>query len=231
MFGFNIIDIIAFAIFIFCFMLGIRRGFLRMTFSFLSLLISIYIAWRIHPVVSAFLRDITSLHEALQARIISALGLNEIIENYIQQGEAAVIYHLPLPGALREQLLENNTPIVHRLLGAITLEEYIGSFLAGIALNIIAAVIVFVLAIILTNLISSVLRIISRLPIIRTFDKAGGALAGILIGFIGIWIFVTLYLALFVGFSPSDGEVFNTSLVGQFLYDHDLLLRGFTGVY
>jgi len=226
MFGFNVLDIIAMLVFSFCLVWGVNRGFLRMTFSFVSILVSFYIARALYQPVSAFLKGSTPAYDILKTQIITALGLQEIIENYIQQGETAVLYHLPLPQVVLERLLENNTPSMRIMLGAVTLEDYIGSFLAGIGLNILALLLVFILAIILTNFIARVLRVISKLPIIRSFDRAGGALVGAVIGFLAVWTLVTLYLTLFVGLSQSDGEIFNNSVVGQFLYTRGLLLRG-----
>ena len=226
MFGFNILDILALIVFGFCLMLGIKKGFLRMTFSFISILVSFYIASRLYQPVSDFLKDNTPLYETLKERIISGLGLHEVITSHIQQGEAAVLSNLPLPQVLLERLYENNTPSVRLALGVTTLEDYIGSFLASLCIAIIAVILVFVAAILLTNLIASILKVISKLPIIRGFDKIGGALVGTVIGFFAVWTLITLYITLFVGITASDVAVFNSSQVAQFLYTHGLLLRG-----
>jgi len=227
MLGFNLLDIVAVLAFAFFFFRGANKGFLRMTFSFVSILISLYITRLIYQPVSAFLRDSTPIYELLKTRIISVLGLGELIENYIAQGETAVLNNLPLPQILLRQLSENNTSAMWMTLGVTTLEEYVGSFLAGLCINIIALILVFVVAITLTNIIAGVLDIISKLPIIRTFDKLGGLLIGALIGLFAVWCVVTLYLTLFINLSFSDGSTFNTSIVGQYLYTHGLLLRGF----
>ena len=231
MFGFNIIDIIALIILSGCIMIGAGKGFLRMTFGFLSIIVSFYIARALYRLVGAFLRESTHIYEFLKARIISALGLQEIIENYIQQGEAAVLERLPLPQIVLNMLSENNVPSVRMMPGAVTLEGYIGSFLANICIDIISIVLVFVLAIVLTKFIAGALSIISRLPIIRSFDKVGGVLIGALLGFFVVWALVTLYLTLFVGLSSADGEIFNNSFTGQFLYNRGLLLRGLIYTY
>ena len=226
---FNILDILALILFCLCVMHGIRSGFLRMAFGLLSLMAALYISQRLYPYVGAFLKDNTGIYEAVKTHIISSMGLGDIIENYIAQGEAAILSNLPLPGFMLDMLTENNTPFVRHMLGAYTLEDYIGSFLANIFMNILSAAIVFILLMIIMRSIGGAINIIAKLPIIRSFNKLGGAVAGALIGFVAIWILVTLYLFFFVSISPSDG-IFNNSLVGQFLYDRDLLLRGLTDI-
>lgn len=229
MFDFNILDAVAFFIFLLCLFIGIRKGFLQMTFGFFSLMISVYAARVLYLPVSLFVRESTGLYEVLKGRIISAMGLSYIIEGYIDQGEEIILSRLPLPGVLIDTLAENNIPAVRQALQALTIEDYIGSFLALMGLNIISAAIVFILIMLMMYLAGSVIRLIVKLPVIRTFDKAGGAIAGALIGATAVWIIVTVYLSLFAWVSP-PGDVFGTSLLVQFLYERGLLLRGITDI-
>jgi len=201
-----------------------------MTFGLVSIIIALYIAHRLYPYVGTLLREHTGIYEFIKAHIISTLGLGDIIENYVAQGEAAIVSSLPLPEAILNMLTQNNIPSVRQMLGAHTLEDYIGSFLANIFMNILSAATVFILVIVIMRLIGSAIDIIARLPIIRSFNKLGGALTGALMGCIAIWILVTLYLFFFVGINPSNEGIFNSSLVGQFLYDQGLLLRGLTDI-
>ena len=227
---FNILDILALIVFSLCVLRGIRRGFLRMTFGLLSLLIALYLALSLYPYIGTLLREHTEVYDALKTHTISALGLGDIIENYVAQGEAAILSRLPLPAAILSMLADNNIPSVHQMLGVATLEDYVGSFIANILVNIISAAIVFILVILIMRTISSALRIIARLPVIRSFDKLGGAAAGALMGLVAVWILITLYLFFFAGVNPANEEIFNNSTVGQFLYDRGLLLRGLTDI-
>ena len=210
---FNMLDIIALVLFCLCFLIGLRRGLFRMIFSFLSLLIAFFIARGLYLPVSSFLRENTGIYNALKERIIAALGLSDIIDRYIQQGEEVILSHLPLPQSLVDMLVENNIPTVRSALSALTLEDYIGSFLANIALNILSMIFVFILAMIIMQIIASALHLIVKLPLIRSFDKAGGALIGVLIGFVAVWLLVTI--SMFI-----SHELVYFSLVGQFFLDY-----------
>jgi len=228
--AFNILDILALIVFSFCVFRGIRKGLFRMAFSLLSIMIALYIARILYPHVGSLLREHTGIYEAARAHIISTLRLRDIIERYIQQGETVVLSHLPLPGIILDMLIENNTLSIRQSLGVTTLEGFIGSFLANIFMNILSAIIVFILVLVIMRFIGSTLDIIARLPFIKSFNKLGGAVTGAFVGFVAIWILVTLYLFFFVGISPLNEEIFNNSFVGQFLYDSGLLLRGLTDI-
>jgi len=227
MIGFNVLDIVTVIVFVSCLVIGIGKGFLRMTFSFVSILVSLYIARAIHQPISVFLRESTPIYEALKAQIILRLGIQEVIESYIHQGESVVLSRLSLPQVVIDRLAENNTPLIRMMMGVTTLEDYIGSFLTNMSINIISLVLVFVAAIILTNLIANVLELISRLPVIRTFDRLGGFLVGALVGSFAVWAIVTLYITLFASMGWFDWEVFNGSYAGQFLYEHGFLVLRF----
>ena len=225
--GYSILDIVAAMVFLLSVLIGAGKGFLRMTFSFVRILISCWIAWAIYQPVSMFLRESTPIYEFLKERIVLSLNVYEAIENYIHQGESAVLSSLPLPQMILERLAENNTARVRMMMGVTTLEDYIGSFLAVMSINIIAVVLVFIVTIIVTNLLANVLQLISRLPVIRTFDRLGGFLVGALIGGFSVWAVVTLYSTLFANIGWFDWEVFNSSYVAQFLYEYGFLMTRF----
>jgi len=227
MLGFNVLDIATVIVFVLCLMIGVGKGFLRMTFSFVSIIVSLYIARAIYQPISLFLRESTPIYEALKVQIILRLGIQEAIESYIHQGEGAVLSSLPLPQIVIDRLAENNTQVVRMMMGVTTFEGYIGSFLASMSINIISLILVFVATIILTNLLANVLKIISRLPVIRTFDRLGGFLVGTLVGSFAVWAMVTLYITLFASMGWFDWEVFSGSYAGQFLYEHGFLVMRF----
>jgi len=208
-------------------MIGLIRGFLRTAFSFVSILVSFYIAWAIYQPISAFLRESTPIYELLKAQIISALRIQMHVERYIQQGEEVVIDRLPLPQVVLERLAQNNTPMTRMMMGVTTLEEYIGSFLAVMCVNIIALVLVYVSAIYLTSVIDKALRIASRLPILWMLDSLGGFVVGALIGSFAVWALMTLYITLGVNVGLFNARVFNNSFVGQLLYENGFLLTRF----
>ena len=229
-FNFNLLDIAAIVIFISCLYLGRQKGLVRMVFSLVSGFLSFYITSIAYPIASAFLKDNTNIYNLFKGNIIEALSVGEIIAQYIQLGEDAVIANLSLPKSILQMVKESNIPSVYDILNAATLEDYIGSFLADMLLNVICAIAVFFLVSFVMGLIINALDIIAKLPVVRKFNKLGGALAGACLGFILICATVNLYCLLLAG--NTDNElVVKTSAAGKFVYEHDLLLKSFAHIF
>ena len=229
-FNFNLLDMAAIIIFISCLYSGTKNGLVRMVFSLVSGLLNFYITSKLYPHVSVFLKDNTNLYTLLKSNIIESLGVGEVIGEYIAIGEEAVISNLPLPNNILAMLKQSNIPSVYDILNVATLEDYIGSFLANMFLNVISAIIVFILVALAMQLIINALNIITGLPVIRKFNKIGGALAGACMGFILIWAIINLYCLLFAT-GPANEQIINTSAVSNFIYEHDLLIKGFSHVF
>jgi len=229
-FNFNPLDITAFAILAFCLYAGSRKGLVKMVFTLASGLLSFYITSRFYPVVSVFLKKNTNIYFLIKAKIIEMLAVGEAIKEYISMGEDAVISNLPLPESILGLVKESNIPSVYELLNVATLEDYIGSFLANMILNVFCAAAVFILVSLAMRFIVIALDLIARLPLIRRFNRMGGALAGACMGFIIIWAAVNLYCLLFI-VSPDNELILSSSHTGIFIYEHGLLLKGFTHIF
>ena len=230
-FSFNLLDIISAIIFIVCVYTGAKKGLIQMAFNLVGGLLSFYITSRLYPVVSVFLKANTNIYFLLKVKVIDTLSVGETISTYIQAGEDAVISNLPLPGSITSMIKESNIPSVYSILNVSTLEDYIGSFVANMLLNIISAVAVFVLVAVAMRFAATTLNIIARLPVIRKFNKIGGALVGSFISFMVIWAIINLYCLLFIGATPANEQILNTSQVGIFIHEQNLLLKGFTHIF
>jgi len=229
-FNLNILDIAAAIIFISCIFTGARKGLVRMIFGLVSGFLSFCAASRLYPQVSIFIKDNTNIYASLKIGIFERLNVEEIIREYIQAGENAVISNLPLPDSVLRLVEESNIPSVYDILNVSTLEDYIISFLANMLLNVICAAAVFILVSLAMRLIITALDIIAKLPVIRKFNKMGGALAGGFTGFIIIWVCVNLFCFFSAG-SPDNYQLINSSVTGNFIYAQGLLLKNFTHVF
>ena len=229
-FSFNPLDIAAFIVFIFCLYTGSRKGLVRMLFGLVSGLVSFYVTYAFYPIVSVFLKDNTNIYSLLKKMVVESLSVGEIIAEYIQLGEDAVISNLSLPQSILSMVTSSNIPSVYNILNVATLEDYISSFLANMLLNVICWVAVFALVSLAMRLIITALDLIAKLPVIRKFNRLGGALAGAFTGFILIWAIVNLYCLLLAA-GPADELIVTTSISGKFIYEHNLLFKGFTHVF
>lgn len=201
--------------------LGYRRGFIRTVFSLVSFALSIILAAYLYPIVAEWLRG-TPVFTALKGYIIRTMGLEEVVHIHTIE----LIGSLPVPDLLRRSLLTHyDRPNMFELLNVYTIEEYIAGFFAGMAINIIAMALVFIIVRLILGVISGMLDVVGRLPVIRTFNRGGGLILGLVQGVIIIWIGLALMNLFFL--DPTQPELMRLleeSLVAGWIYEHNPIM-------
>lgn len=201
--------------------MGYRRGLIRTVFSLVSFALAIILAIYLFPIVAGWLRE-TALFTGLKDYIIRTMGL----EYAVQTHSADLIYSLPIPDILRRNLLENNTPNMFELLNVQTIEEYIAAYFAGLAINIIAIILVFIAVRLILGLVSRVLDIVGKLPVINQFNRVGGLLLGLLKGVIVVWIGLTIMNLFFLDPTmPGLQNMLAESLIAGWFYEYNPIMQ------
>jgi len=159
-----------------------------------SFALALFLASRLHPIIARALRD-SFIFENLRERISGAANIEGVFREYAPSpgiSEAArgsdMINALPLPQAMRTSLYNNNNPDMFEILRVNTIEEYITGFFANIVINVISLVVVFLLVLLILHFVGRALKIVDYIPVIGTFNRAGGLAAGALIGFGIVWL-------------------------------------------
>ena len=172
---------------------GHYRGFIRMAVSMVALIATFAIVRIAMPYVNEAAIERTPLYEWIKGGIEHAL----IPEEYSSEAadEQAMIEGLGLPKEIQELLIENNRPDVYQALGVQVFTEYLGNYLAGLLVNTVGFVLLFVLVYIAVRLIMRWLDIMARLPIISGVNKLTGALLGGAEGLFFLWLLSLLVTA------------------------------------
>ena len=199
----NILDILVLFIMTLCITMGVWRGFVQTILGFANFIIAIVLTNMLYPHMGRFLREIPGFFDALAGAIRASMGLDEAIyDAAVEAGgraaEMQFITELPLPAFLRETLLENYNPIIRAAIGAIDLADYVAGFLAGIVINIISMVVVFILVFAGLMILTRILNILTKLPVINTLNKLLGGAVGAIWGLLLTWLVlgvVTIYLS------------------------------------
>ena len=201
--------------------IGYRRGLIRTIFSLGSFALSIILAGYFYPVVAEWLRG-TAVYTALKEYIMRTMGLEEVVQGHAVE----VIASLPVPELLRRSLLVHyDRPSIFELLNVRTIEEYIAGFFAGMAINIIAMVLVFIIVRLVLGVLSRMLDVVSMLPIIRQFNRGGGLILGILQGVIVIWIGLALMNLFFLDPTrPELVRLLDESLIAGWIYEYNPIM-------
>lgn len=213
---------------------GYKNGLVKITASLLTTVIIIILVSLLTPYVSQWIRKTTSLEKDMQEKVVSMLVPEEeaeldekIEENQLSRNEQiAILEKAPLPQMFRQMLVENNNNEVYQLLGVQTFAEYVGSYLAKLVADIIAFLIVFVVVTVVVRIAMKMLGILNKLPVIGGVNRLAGALVGVGIGIVIVWIlFIVVTLLYDTTFGKMCFETIESTPILRKLYDSNILMN------
>lgn len=204
---------------------GIKQGFVKMVFSLVSLIVTIILTIIISPYVADFLMESTSLYETAKEKTGDFI---ETIVDAVEEeaGESKAIDELPIPEAIKKLLHENNNEESYSILGVDNLADYIGAYVAGVAVNAVAFSATFIVIFIAIKLIVLLLDLISKLPLLNGVNKMAGAALGLVEGFIVLWV-LCLVVTSIAGseFGRTLLNMIDESRFLSFIYNNNYLMR------
>ena len=222
----NPLDILVIALMGICIAIGAWRGFVRTVLVFVNFILAIVLTNMLYPHMGRFLRSIDGFFDALTATIRQTIGLDDLIYTESRAAETEIINSLPLPGFFRDTLIENNNSIIHTAIGATGLADYIAGFLAGNVINIISMVIFFIIVIAGLFLLTKILDILTKLPVINTLNKLLGAAVGAIWGLLLTWLVLGVVVIYFSASSATDiAEMLEASVIAGPLNEWNFALH------
>lgn len=205
---------------------GHYRGFLRMAVTFSALILSLLVVRVALPHVTGYLQEHTEIQKSIGESLLKTVGgdLQIFSATHTPSQERALIEQLKVPESLKQTLLENNNREIYRALNVDGFFDYIASYLASALLELICAVILFLLVYIGLHILIRWLDLISRIPIIHGINQIAGAVLGGVQGLLAVWLFF-LVIQICSGYSWTSGllEQIGTSTWLRFLYESNLL--------
>lgn len=219
-----VLDILVAATVTGCAAIAFRKGFVRAALGFLPMLAALIGTRLLSPFVSRFLRG-TPMFGSLAESIGSSMKLDEIIGESAMRTQTEIIEGMQLPGFLRDALLENNNPVIYRLLDVEELQDYIAGFLANICINAVSVILAFLLIFIGTKLLLNALNLVSRLPVLNFFNRFCGLLVGAAKGLSIVWLVCTV-LTFFQCSAKFAGlfAALDASHAAKLAYENNILL-------
>jgi uncharacterized membrane protein required for colicin V production len=186
-------DYITIGIILVCVIVGYVKGLLISVFNMLSLFISFFLTRNLYPHVSAFLRG-TPLFSGLKDWVAGWIGRSVVVPD-TGQIVTDTVNSMPLPEMFRSLVLENLGSAPE--LDLTTVYDYVADFAARIACDGIAILLVFVSVFLLMRILAGLLRIVSRMPVIKTFNRIGGGVMGLIIGALLSWLSLSVMKSIF----------------------------------
>ena len=139
-----------------------------------------------------------------------------------------VIKNTNIYGKIRETIVNNNNEEEQSIVKDVQnkTKEQLAEVMSIKAVNIIVAIVLFIIARIAVILLKTVLEGIAELPIIKQFNQIGGIGYGILKGFLLIYILVTLlfFVNAIVG-NNKVSAVVEGSFITKVLYENNIIVK------
>jgi len=192
----------------------------------LSIVIAIALASAFSPYIESFLTEKTPLYDSIQQN--SQKKLAENLKN--QEGidlteQISMLEELPLPGDLVTSILKGSGEEYGQLIGE-TLAEYLSVSIASVIVSGVAGFLSFVLAMVVIRILIFALDKIVSLPVIKTFNRIGGGLAGAVQGLLVIWIvFLVITLLYSTEWAKEAYRLIRENTFLNFLYNNNILLQ------
>lgn len=227
----TLVDIGVASIFLICAMIGYKKGFIMSILGFVPFIGAFFLTGFITPIIASFLRK-TPIYGGFVGGLEEKFAFVEDISLFDSKGVLEFIEGLQVPDFLKEVLVVNNNPVVHDLLGVENLVAYIVGFLATLCVNILSYVIVFFCILMITNIFMRGLNIVSRLPILNSFNRIIGMLIGIFKGLVFVWLFgVVLFYFQCNGQFLELADGIENSKIAKWFYDNNIILKFILNIF
>lgn len=206
---------------------GRRRGLIKTVFSLFSVIVAMVVTATVAPMISKQLQNNETVYAFVEDKVTASLDVYiEDMEESSVAVQNEVIQGLPLPEAVKDMLVENKNAEVYQAMAVEGLRDYVIKYITGVVINAGSFIVVFIVVNIAIRILAVLLDIISKLPVLNTLNKTGGAVIGFLQGMLVIWLLCIVLMA----FSSTElaqdvyGQI-NASKILTYIYDNNLLLE------
>ena len=213
---------------------GYRRGFLRLAVWLLGLVGVIFIVTKTSPALSEQLIEKTSLYDTVREKIVSIYNeqakenfdKNISEEDELSTSPDVAVNSLGLPEIISSDIIKSCAGEMYQKLAATLFDEFISVYLAKLVIKAGSFVGLFALLAILMCILLAAVKLIEKIPVLKTFNRLMGVCAGLSISLIIIWVF---FIAIMMMFGNSLGNWLITQVQGSrilaFLFNNNILFN------
>lgn len=231
--NFNVLTIVVLAILAISTFIGWKKGLLHMVLSFASMILSLVLAWILFPHVSSILGGFEPLSQGLYNKVETVLTetLEEVLPDVSLDSvgnteQNQLIDALPLPQQLKDSLAQNNSIDIYESLGVSNFVEYLATSVTSLIIKAISLLLTLLIAFIGLHLLINVIDLVAKLPVLSTFNQGGGALLGLVIGYLimqVLFLIITTFSATSWGMSLMK-QIQESSIL-TFLYNSSAMIK------
>lgn len=232
----NVLLIIVGAFMLFMIIFGMKRGLVRMLLSFGSIFIVLILVNFLNPIAKNVLSN-SPVYDSVYNRVDEyvAQNIKDATKNTTDIGEKTqkrIINDLPLPDSITDSLNDNNNTKKYTEMKVDTFGDYLNKALTDMIIGALSFILLFIIIMILLKVLIRVMDLVTKLPVIHTFNSVGGGLVGLIESLFIIWIaciVVTLFSTTDFGKTICDGIASNEIL--SWIYDNNLIQKIITGIF
>lgn len=170
---------------------GAVKGFLRLLFSFVAVILLVGLVAYATPHISGFVQTHTNIgttisqyfSEKIEGSVESAVDAT--VESQEQQLEASGIH---LPEVLQEVFFESGVNKVEDAVAQTGVYEQLGAQMSDIVLAVISFVIALLIALLVVFIIGKITDLANKVPVLGGANRFIGFLAGGFLGFVIVWL-------------------------------------------
>ena len=214
-----LVDLVLISILVSHIFWGYRRGLVNIAFKVISFFVAIAIMIFLYKPVANLIMDKTSLDENLSNAIESNLSGTTLIDGQLLNVEStniATSFVEQINKFVTEALNQGITNTVH----------YVSANIARMMIYVGTMLLLFIIARFILFLVRFLAELIANLPIIKTFNKSGGLILGLLKGFVVIYLILgVLSIASPVIKDLGIITAIHNSHLGSAMYNNNILLN------
>ena len=233
-----IIDIVIIFILLLCIILGYRRGLTGSLLKIVSFILSLVIAFILFKPIANFIVDYTNWDENLE-QAIKQMVLEENMQNEKQEEANNEVQTENINQDKETNQNAQNSNMSNIMLDYIneavinagteaknTIVEATAKNIAITIINVGVLIALFLIARIILIFVKGLARLITKLPIIKQFDKLGGMVYGLLEALIIIYVILAI-ISLISPIISNTGilEWINNAWLGKMFYHNNILLE------
>lgn len=167
---------------------GYRKGFFKSAASAIGIVLAVLLTAILYPGVNKLLCQYTVLDDVIEQKIIEKFELPEETKTATRNEEIDTIENLDLPDNVKGWLIANCNGETFLESGVDNVCSYIAKSLTAMVMRGISYVLTLLVLLLLLHILIMVLDVANYIPIVKSINKAGGAIFGAGQGILIVWI-------------------------------------------
>ncbi len=206
---------------------GYLRGMVRVLFSLVAIFLTIGLATALAPYTEEFLRTKTPMYDTVKEKCTE--HIHQQTQEKQEKGQTSkqqelTLFGLQLPEEFQNFFSEHVTDGADKFMEDTGVYGKLGDYAANFVLQRLAWILSFTIILILLSVIVHMLDLITKLPVLKSINRLGGLIIGLMEGVLVVWL---LFLLIVLCQNSELGKEMMTSIQQQpilkFLYDYNMI--------